>query len=203
MSEHPREGDHVAHVRAILEESARVKRELAREAAPGMVEAAEWIAEAYRSGGKTLLFGNGGSAADAQHIATEFNARLTRDRPALPSIALTVNASDLTAIGNDYGFERVFARLIEAHGKRGDVAIAISTSGNSQNVLCAVDEARSRGLRSIGLLGRGGGKLLDRVDLALVVPSDDTQRIQESHIALAHAIAEVAEMILFPELYST
>jgi D-sedoheptulose 7-phosphate isomerase len=168
-----------------------------------MVQAAEWIAEAYRSGGKTLLFGNGGSAADAQHIATEFNARLTRDRPALPSLALTVNASDLTAIGNDYGFERVFARLIEAHGKRGDVAIAISTSGNSQNVLGAVDEARSRGIRSIGLLGRGGGKLLDRVDLALVVPSDDTQRIQESHIALAHAIAEVAEMILFPELYST
>ena len=127
--------------------------------------AAEWIAEAYRSGGKTMLFGNGGSAADAQHIATEFNARLTRDRPALPSIALTVNASDLTAIGNDYGFERIFARLIEAHGKPGDVAIAISTSGNSLNVLRAVDEARSRGIRSIGLLGRGGGKLLDRVEV--------------------------------------
>jgi D-sedoheptulose 7-phosphate isomerase len=126
--------------------------------------------------------------------------RLIRDRPALPSIALTVNASDVTAIGNDYGFERVFARLIEAHGKQGDVAIAISTSGNSQNVLNAVDEARARGLRSIGLLGRGGGKLLDRVDLALVVPSDDTQRIQESHITVAHAIAEVVELLLFPEL---
>jgi D-sedoheptulose 7-phosphate isomerase len=203
MSEHPRQADHVARVRALLEESARVKRELALEGPPRVVEAAEWVAEAYRSGGKTLLFGNGGSAADAQHLATEFNVRLTRDRPALPSIALTVNASDLTAIGNDYGFERVFARLIEAHGREGDVAIAISTSGNSQNVVDAVDEARTRGIRSIGLLGRGGGKLLDRVDLALVVPSDDTQRIQESHIALAHAIAEVAERILFPELQST
>ena len=204
MSKQPQEGDPdaVARIRAVLEESARVKRELARDAAAEIAQAAEWIAAAYRSGGKTLLFGNGGSAADAQHIATEFNVRLTRDRPALPSIALTVNASDVTAIGNDYGFERVFARLIEAHGKEGDVAIAISTSGNSQNVLNAVDEARARGLRTIGLLGRGGGKLLHRVDLALVVPSDDTQRIQESHIAVAHAIAEVVELLLFPELES-
>jgi D-sedoheptulose 7-phosphate isomerase len=168
-----------------------------------MVEAAGWIAEACRSGGKTLLFGNGGSASDAQHIAAEFTGRLGRDRPALPAIALTANTSDLTAIGNDYGFEHVFSRLIEAHGREGDVAIAISTSGNSPNLLTAVDEARARRLRTIAFLGRGGGKLLDRVDLALVVPSDDTQRIQESHIALAHAIAEVAEMILFPELYST
>jgi D-sedoheptulose 7-phosphate isomerase len=202
MNEPPRAGNHVARIRAMLDESARVKRELAEQAAPAIARAAAWIAEAYRSGGKTLLFGNGGSAADAQHIATEFNARLTRDRPALASIALTVNASDVTAIANDYGFERVFARLIEAHGREGDIAIAISTSGNSPNVVNAVDEARSRGLRSIGLLGRGGGKLLDRVDLALLVPSDDTQRIQESHITVAHAIAEVVELLLFPELES-
>ena len=205
MSKHPHEGDPdaVALVRAALEESARVKRDLAREAAPEIARAAEWIAAAYRSGGKTLLFGNGGSASDAQHIAAELTGRLRRDRPALPAIALTANTSDLTAIGNDYGFERIFSRLIEAHGKEGDVAIAISTSGNSPNLLSAVDEARARRLRTIAFLGRGGGKLVDRVDLALVVPSDDTQRIQESHIALAHAIAEVAEMILFPELYST
>ena len=204
MSKHPREGDHdaVAHIRAVLEESARVKRELARDAAADLAKAADWIAAAYRSGGKTLLFGNGGSASDAQHIAAEFTGRLRRDRPALPAIALTANTSDLTAIGNDYGFEQVFSRLIEAHGEEGDVAIAISTSGNSPNLLTAVDEARARRLRTIALLGRGGGKLIDRVDLALVVPSDDTQRIQESHIALAHVIAEVVELLLFPELES-
>ena len=204
MSKHPREGDHdaVGHIRAVLEESARVKRELARDAAADLAKAADWIATAYRSGGKTLLFGNGGSASDAQHIAAEFTGRLRRDRPALPAIALTANTSDLTAIGNDYGFEQIFSRLIEAHGEEGDVAIAISTSGNSPNLLTAVDEARARRIRTIALLGRGGGKLADRVDLALVVPSDDTQRIQESHIAMAHAIAEVAELLLFPELCS-
>jgi D-sedoheptulose 7-phosphate isomerase len=125
MSKHPGEGDHVARIRAALEESARVKCDLAREAAAEIAQAAEWIAAAYRAGGKVLLFGNGGSAADAQHIAAEFTGRLRRDRPALPAIALTANTSDLTAIGNDYGFERVFSRLIEAHGEGGDVAIAI------------------------------------------------------------------------------
>jgi len=202
MSMLSRERDPVERIRAALDESARVKRELARTAAPEIAQAAEWIAAVYRSGGKTLLFGNGGSASDAQHIATEFNVRLTRDRPALPAIALTANSSDLTAIGNDYGFEKVFSRLIEAHGEEGDVAIAISTSGNSPNLLAAVDEARARRLRTIALLGRGGGKLVDRVDLALVVPSDDTQRIQESHIAMAHVMAEVVELLLFPELES-
>jgi D-sedoheptulose 7-phosphate isomerase len=204
MRKHSREGnqDAVARIRAVLEESARVKRDLARETAPEIAQAAEWIAAAYRSGGKTILFGNGGSAADAQHLAAEFTGRLSRDRPALPAIALTANTSELTAIGNDWGFEQVFSRLIEAQGEEGDVAIAISTSGNSPNLLTAVDEARARRLRTIALLGCGGGKLADRVDLALVVPSDDTQRIQESHITLAHAIAEVVESLLFPELYS-
>ena len=200
MSNSPREGDHVARIRAALDESARVKRDLARESAQDIARAAEWIAAAFRSGGKTLLFGNGGSAADAQHIAAEFTGRLRRDRVALPAIALTANTSDLTAIGNDYGFERIFSRLIEAHGKEGDVAIAVSTSGNSPNLLTAVDEARARRIRTIALLGRGGGKLLDRVDLALVVPSDDTMRIQESHITLGHSMVEVAELLLFPEL---
>jgi D-sedoheptulose 7-phosphate isomerase len=204
MSKHPHQGDPdlIAHVRAVLEESARVKRDLAREVAPEIAQAAEWIAAAYRSGGKTLLFGNGGSTSDAQHIACEFTGRLNRDRPALPAIALTANTSELTAMGNDYGFEQVFSRLIEAQGEEGDVAIAISTSGNSPNLLAAVGEARARRLRTIGLLGRGGGKLADRVDLALVVPSDDTQRIQESHIAMAHAIVEMVELLLFPELCS-
>jgi D-sedoheptulose 7-phosphate isomerase len=168
---------------------------------PLVAEAARLVAETFRAGGKALLMGNGGSAADAQHIAAEWTGRLTRDRPALPSIALTANTSDLTAIGNDYGFDRVFARLVEAHGRAGDVLIAISTSGNSPNVLAAVDEARARGVRSIALTGRGGGKLAARVDLALVVPSDDTQRIQEAHICLLHALCEVVDATLFPELH--
>lgn len=195
----PADGPGVERARQIFEESARVKRALADSHAALVDRAAEWVAESFRAGGKTLLFGNGGSASDAQHIAAEWTGRLSRERPGLPAIALTANTSDLTAIGNDYGFDRVFARLIEAHGRRGDVAIAISTSGNSPNVLAAVEEARARGLRTIGLLGKGGGKLADRVDLAFVVPSDDTQRIQEAHITAAHAIAELVDDRLYPE----
>ncbi len=190
--------DPVASVRATLEESARVKRAVAAGLAEDIARAARLVAEAFRAGSKVLLFGNGGSAADAQHIAAEWTGRLTRERPALPALALTANTSDLTAIGNDYGFDRQFARLVEAHGVSGDVAIAISTSGSSPNVLAAVDEAARRGMRTIGLLGKGGGKLAERVELALVVPSDETQRVQEAHIAIAHAIAEVVDDILFP-----
>ena len=192
--------DPVAQVRATLEASVRAKQAVAAQLAEPIARAGEWVAAAYRAGGKTLLFGNGGSAADAQHIAAEWTGKLGPDRTALPSLALTANTSDLTAIGNDYGFERVFSRLIEAHGRAGDVAIAISTSGNSPNVIVAVEEARRRGLRTIGLLGKGGGKLAKLVELALVVPSPDTQRIQECHIAIGHAIAELVDRLLFPEL---
>jgi len=191
--------DPAARVREILEESARVKRALAADSADAIARGAAILIECFRSGGKALLFGNGGSAADSQHMAAEWCGRLSRERNALPAIALTANTSDLTALGNDYGFERVFARLIEAHGRPGDVAIAISTSGNSPNVLAAVDEARARGLRTIAWTGRGGGKLASRVELALVVPSDDTQRIQESHIAIGHALAELVDDALFPK----
>lgn len=186
-------------VRAILEESARVKREVAASQAGAIARAAELVTEALRAGGKVLLFGNGGSASDAQHLAAEWTGKLRGDRQALPAIALTANTSDLTALGNDYGFERIFARLVEAHGRAGDVAIAISTSGNSPNVLEAVETARARGLRTIALTGRGGGKLAARVELALVVPSDDTQRIQESHIAIGHALVELVDDALFPK----
>jgi D-sedoheptulose 7-phosphate isomerase len=191
--------DGPARVRAVLEERARVKREAAARLAEPIAEAAGRVALAYKAGGKVLLFGNGGSASDAQHIAAEWTGRLVRERAALPAIALTANTSDLTAIGNDYGFDRVFARLIEAHGREGDVALAISTSGDSPNVLAGVEEARRRGMFSVGLLGKGGGKLRDRVDLPLVVPSGDTQRIQEAHIAIAHAIAELVDELLFGE----
>jgi D-sedoheptulose 7-phosphate isomerase len=185
-------------VRALLEESARVKRALAAEQADAIARAAGILVACFRAGGKALLFGNGGSAADAQHIAAEWSGRLSQDRAALPALALTTNASEITALGNDYGFERVFARLVEAHGRRGDVAISISTSGDSPNVLAAVDEARARGLHTVALTGRGGGRLAPRVDLAIVVPSQDTQRIQESHIAIGHVLALLVEEALFP-----
>jgi D-sedoheptulose 7-phosphate isomerase len=188
-----------ALVRRLLEESARVKRAVAETLAGEIARAAGWVAEAYRSGHRALLFGNGGSASDALHVAAEWTGRLSRERAALPALALGANPAELTALGNDYGFDRVFARLVEAHGRPGDVAIALSTSGNSPNVLAGVEEARRRGLRSVGLLGRGGGKLAPRVDLALVVPSDDTQRIQEAHIAIGHAIAEVVDRLLFAD----
>jgi D-sedoheptulose 7-phosphate isomerase len=192
--------DAAARVRATLEASARTKLAVAEALAAPIAQAGEWIAAAYRAGGKTLLFGNGGSAADAQHLAAEWVGKLGPDRAALPSIALSANTSDLTAIGNDYGFDRIFARGIEAHGRSGDVAVAISTSGNSPNVILAVEEARRRGLRTVGLLGKGGGKLGGLVELPLVVPSSDTQRIQECHIAIGHAIAELVDELLFPEL---
>ena len=185
-------------VRALLEESARVQRALAASHAEAIARAAGVLAEAFRAGGKALLFGNGGSATDALHIAAEWCGRLGRERPALPALALPANPAELTAIANDYGFERVFARLVEAHGRPGDVALALSTSGDSPNVLAAVDEARARGLRTLALAGKGGGKLASRVELAIVVPSDDTQRIQEAHIAIGHALAELVEDALFP-----
>ena len=191
--------DAAAQVRASLEASARVKSALAEAEAEGIARAAERVAEALGAGHKALLFGNGGSAADAQHIAAEWTGKLGADRAALPAIALTANTSDLTAIGNDYGFERIFARLVEAHGRPGDVAIGLSTSGNSPNVLAALDTARERGLATLALTGRDGGKLPGRADHVFRVPSDDTQRVQEAHIAILHAIAEVVERLLFPE----
>lgn len=186
-----------ARVREILLESADVKRALAEEAGAAIAAAASLVAETFARGGKLLLFGNGGSAADAQHLAGELTGRFRRERDALPAIALTANTSDLTAIGNDYAFDRVFSRLVAAYGREGDAVLAISTSGNSPNVLEAVREARHRGLRSIGLTGRGGGKLAPAVDVAIVVPSADTQRIQESHIAVGHVLCELVEEALF------
>jgi D-sedoheptulose 7-phosphate isomerase len=186
-------------VLATFDESARVKRAFAEAQADAIARGVELLAACFRAGGKVLLFGNGGSAADAQHIAAEWTGRYRRERSALPAIALNANTSDLTAIGNDYGFERVFARGVQAHGRAGDVAIAISTSGNSPNVLLAVEEARARGLRTIGVTGRDGGKLAPLVDVALVVPSERTDRIQESHITVLHVLCELVDDVLFPE----
>lgn len=191
--------DRLARVRASFEESARTQGETLETAAGRVVDAADLLIETFRGGGRALVFGNGGSASDAQHLASELAGRFDRERPALPALALTANSSDLTAIGNDYGFEHVFARLVQAHGRPGDVAIALSTSGRSRNVNAAVSEARARGLRSIGLVGKGGGELASLVDVAVVVPSDSTARIQECHITLAHVLCELVDAALFPE----
>ncbi len=190
--------DLLARVRASFTEHARVMAATLDGAAEPIAAAAALMIAGLRGGSKILAFGNGGSAADAQHLAAELAGRYDRERPALPALALTANSSDLTAIGNDYGFEHIFARLIEAHGRPEDVAIAISTSGNSENILRGVEVARARGLRCIGLTGKGGGKLATLVDVAVVVPANVTARVQEAHGAIVHVLCELVELALFP-----
>lgn len=153
----------------------------------------EELVNAFRQGQKMLLFGNGGSAADAQHIAAEFVGRFAIERAAWPVLALSVNTSCLTAIGNDYGFDRVFARQIEAFGKAGDVAVGISTSGNSANVLLGLAKAKEMGMTTVALAGASGGKMRHSADYCICAPSDETPRIQECHILIGHVIAELAE----------
>ena len=164
--------------------------------APQVQFAIERCAAAITAGNKLMFCGNGGSAGDAQHLAAELVGRLVRDRRALPGLALSTDSSALTCIGNDFGFDEVFARQVEGLGRPGDVLIAISTSGNSRNVIRAVEAAKAGGVFSIGLLGRDGGKLAPMVDLAIVVPSDETARIQEAHIFLGHVICGSIEKAL-------
>ena len=152
---------------------------------------------AYRNNKKTLLAGNGGSAADAQHIAGELVARFYFDRPGLPSIALTTDSSVITAIGNDYGYDHLFARQVQALGNEGDIFFGLSTSGNSPNILKALDACKEKGILTIGLTGRTGGKMVDKCDFCIKVPSDDTPRIQESHILIGHIICWLVEEELF------
>lgn len=165
----------------------------------------ETLVSALERGGKVLLFGNGGSAADAQHIAAELVGRFAFDRPALPALALSVNTSCLTAIGNDYGFDLVFARQIEALGRPGDVAIGISTSGNSPNVLCALAAAKKMELHTVALTGCPGGRLAETgspADCCICVPSSATPRIQECHILIGHILAELVEQAIFHEKHA-
>ncbi len=164
-----------------------------------IAEVSATLVAVYQRGNKLFLFGNGGSAADAQHIAAEFVGRFAFDRPALPALALSVNTSSLTAIGNDYGFDQVFSRQLEALAKPGDAVVGISTSGNSPNVLRALRTARKLGLHTFALTGVTGGKIKPEVDLCLCAPSDDTPRIQECHILIGHAISEIVEAALFQE----
>ena len=160
-------------------------------------QAAAACIKSMESGGKILLAGNGGSAADAQHIAGEFVSRFAFDRPGLPAIALTTDTSILTAIGNDYGYEKLFARQVQAHGQKGDVFIGYSTSGKSPNVLLAFEEARSRGLVCIGLAGNRGGPMRELCHYLLEVPSTDTPKIQEGHLVLGHILCGLVENAIF------
>ncbi|MGE5426504.1 MAG: SIS domain-containing protein, partial [Methylococcaceae bacterium] len=161
--------------------------------------AAGLIVQAYRSGHKTLFCGNGGSAADAQHLAAELSGKFYIDRPPLQAEACHVNSSFMTAVSNDFGFDRAYARYIEAVGQRGDVLIAISTSGNSENILHAIDQAKGLGLSCIVLTGASGGRMASKADLLLNMPSEDTPRIQELHILIGHIICEMVEWELFGE----
>jgi len=180
-------------IRRTIRESIQVKEGIVRTMVPEIAQAAAWIAESYRSGGKLVLFGNGGSAGDAQHIAAELVGRFERERRALPAIALTTNTSTLTAIGNDYGYDKIFSRQVEAWVQPTDTVIGISTSGNSPNVLEGIAAARAKGAKTIGLTGEKGGKLASQTDLCLKVPSSNTARIQESHIMIGHLLCLLLE----------
>ena len=185
------------HVVKAFDDSAEIKRRFVREHADRIVEVARLIARAFKEGHKVLLFGNGGSSTDASHIAAEFVGRYHRDRSPLPAISLGTDMAALTCIANDYDYAEIFARQVRAHGQKGDIAIAISTSGNSPNVLKGVEAAREIGLITVGWTGGKGGKLASLVNHCFVVPSTVTARIQESHITLGHVLCELIEKDVF------
>lgn len=162
-----------------------------------ILEVCKLCVELYRGSNKTILAGNGGSAADAQHIAAELVGRYGFDRPSIPSLALTTDTSNLTAIGNDYGYDKVFSRQLEGMGQKGDIFIGISTSGNSVNIINAFNVAKEKGITTVALVGRDGGEMAKLADYALIVPSDSTPRIQESHILIGHIICDIIEKEIF------
>ena len=184
-------------IREQLNQSAKVSRLVADKLTDKIASAVRAVIHCYRNGGKTIFFGNGGSAADAQHLAAEFVGRFKLERKSLPSLALHTNTSTITALGNDYDYDIVFARQIEAFVSEKDVAIGISTSGNSPNVIKGIERAKGLGATTIGLAGKDGGKLAQIADIAIVIPSDDTARIQEAHITIGHIIADLVEKELF------
>jgi len=188
-------------VKCSMQASINVKNQLVESAqvVSTIAKISALLVDAIDKGCKVLLFGNGGSAADAQHIAAEFVGRFAFNRPALPALALSVNTSCVTAIGNDYGFDLVFSRQIEALGRAGDVAIGISTSGNSSNVRHGLSAARQIGLTTVALTGCTGGKVKNEVDYCICAPSNDTPRIQECHILIGHIISELVEETIFHE----
>jgi D-sedoheptulose 7-phosphate isomerase len=180
-------------VKDFLYISAELKKKVADTLSGDILEAANRIKSRLEKGGKLILMGNGGSAADSQHIAAELIGRFKKERLAIPAIALTVDTSSLTALGNDYGFDTIFERQIEAHARENDVVVGISTSGNSENVVRALIKANAIGAETIGLLGNNGGKIKEVANLSIIVPSIDTARIQEVHITIGHIICELIE----------
>src|ERR1019366_6694112 len=194
-------GDFEQRVQRSIQASIAVKELLLgnAEVVSNIAKVSALLVDSFDQGSKAILFGNGGSAADAQHIAAEFVGRFAFDRPALPALALSVNTSCITAIGNDYGFDRVFSRQIEALGRAGDVAIGISTSGNSPNVISGLSVAKTMGLHTIALTGCLGGKIRNEVEHCICVPSNVTPRIQECHILIGHIISELVEETIFHE----
>ncbi|WP_086321919.1 D-sedoheptulose 7-phosphate isomerase [Campylobacter devanensis] len=187
------------YIKSHFEDSIQVKNQILQDKA--LIELIQKVAlittNAYKNGFKTMLAGNGGSAADAQHIAGEFVSRFYFDRPGIPSIALTTDTSILTAIGNDYGYDRLFARQVQAQGVKGDIFIGISTSGNSANIIEALKVCKEKEIISIGLTGQSGGKMADLCDYCIKVPSNCTPRIQESHIVIGHIICAIVEEEIF------
>ena len=187
------------YIRAQIADSAATKNAILenQELIDVIVNVAKACVDVYRNGKKTILAGNGGSAADAQHIAAELVGRHGFDRPSIPSLALTTDTSNLTAIGNDYGYDKVFSRQLEGMAQEGDLFIGISTSGNSQNIINAFESARHRGVITVALVGRDGGKMGAMADYAIIVPSNATPRIQESHILIGHILCDIIEKELF------
>jgi D-sedoheptulose 7-phosphate isomerase len=183
-------------LRTNMERCLEVHRRFTETCLPALTAAADALIAAYRAGHKALFFGNGGSAADAQHLAAEFLGRYLLEREPLPALALHCNSSALTAISNDYGYDHVFSRQLQALAVRGDVAVGISTSGNSANVIEAIGCARSLGLVTIALTGSSGGRLRDLADILIAVPSEETPRIQECHILAGHALCDAVEKSL-------
>jgi D-sedoheptulose 7-phosphate isomerase len=182
-----------------FKESADVKVRFVRQNAEALIQVIKTLVEAFKAGNKVLLFGNGGSAADAQHIAAEFVNRFMIERPPLPAIALTTDTSILTSISNDYGYADTFAKQVKALGRQGDVAVGISTSGTAANVIKAIKVAKDLGLKTVGLTGGGGGDLAKLVDFALVVDSSTVARIQEVHITIGHVLCEMVDRMLFQQ----
>ncbi|MBI5212808.1 MAG: D-sedoheptulose 7-phosphate isomerase [Nitrospirae bacterium] len=180
-----------------FEDSISVKSRFVKENASLIADVSRMIADAFNDGKKLIIFGNGGSACDASHIAAEFVNRFKKDRPGLPAIALNTDMAVMTSIANDYDYSEIFARQVKTLGEQGDIAIAISTSGGSKNILKAVDAAKKKGLKTIALTGTKGDKFASKSDYAFVVPTDDTPRIQETHITLGHVLCQMIEEILF------
>jgi D-sedoheptulose 7-phosphate isomerase len=191
--------DKNAFIKDSLKESSEIKLKVLESCFDDIMKVSGIIIESIKKGNKLLFCGNGGSAADCQHLATEFMVRLSHDvkRPAIGAIALTTDSSNITAGGNDIGFESIFARNVEGIGNKDDVLIGISTSGNSENIIKAVKKAKEKGIVTIGLLGKTGGKLKNECDYSICVPSENVQRIQESHITVGHILCEITEREIY------